>query len=66
MRYELRLTAYDMLDRVAVAVVVLEASDIPQVSTQVVHRSTTVQPGTGEQDPLQWTRDALVQALEAL
>lgn len=66
MRYELRLTAFDMLDTVNVAVVILEATDMPRVSTSVVHRSVTTQPGTGESDPLQWARDALVQALEDL
>jgi hypothetical protein len=66
MRYELRLTAFDMLDKVTVATVVLEASDIPQVSTQVVHRSVSTVQGTGESDPLQWARDALVAALEDL
>lgn len=66
MRYELRLTAYDMLDQVAVATVILEAGDIPQVSTKVVRRSVTTVRGTGELDPSQWARDALVAALEDL
>lgn len=66
MRYELRLTAYDMLDTVAIATVVLEAGDMPQVSTRAVHRSVTTVRGTGESDPLQWARDALVAALEDL
>lgn len=66
MRYELRLTAYDMLDSVVTATVVLEAEGIPQVSTKVVHRSIATVRGTGESDPLQWARDALVQALESL
>jgi hypothetical protein len=66
MRYEMRVTAYDMLDRVAVALVVLEAADSPQVSTQVVLRATTVAQGEGESDPSAWARDALVQALESL
>jgi len=66
MRYELRVTAFDMLDQVNVAIVCLEASDIPQVSTTVVLRRVTAVRGTGEQDPEEWTRDALVAALEAL
>lgn len=66
MRYEARLTAYDVMDSVCVALVVLEASDLPQVSTTVVHRSVSTLRGTGESDPLQWARDALVQALEDL
>lgn len=66
MRYEARITAYDVLDSVHVAVVVFTAEDVPQVSTQVVARSVSTQRGTGETDPYQWTRDALVQALESL
>lgn len=66
MRYEARVTAFDMLDKVNVAVVILEASDIPQVSTRVVQTTVTTVQGTGESDPLQWTRDALVAAIEAL
>lgn len=66
MRYELRLTAFDMLDQVHVALVIVEASDTHQVSMQVVHRSVSTVQGTGESDPLQWARDALVAALEDL
>jgi len=66
MRYEARVTAFDMLDKVHVAVVILEASDIPQVSTKVVTTRVTTVQGTGETDPFLWTRDALVAALETL
>jgi hypothetical protein len=66
MRYEARITAYDVLDQVCVALVILEADDAPQVSTRVVHRSVSTERGTGESEPLQWARDALVQALENL
>lgn len=66
MRYEMRVTAYDMLDQVHVVVAVY-GPDMPGSITteQVVQSSTTVQ-GTGESDPLQWARDALVAALEML
>lgn len=66
MRYEARLTAYDMLDRVCVSLVVLEAGEAPQASQQVVLRSTTTVQGEGESDPSQWARDALITALESL
>ena len=66
MRYELRLTAYDMLDLVHIAVVVT-GPDLPgSITSEVVLSSTTTVRGTGESDPYQWTRDALVAALEAL
>ena len=66
MRYEARVTAFDMLDQVHVALVVLEAGDAPQVSQQVVLRSLTTVRGEGESDPSQWARDALVAILETL
>jgi hypothetical protein len=66
MRYEARVTAYDVLDQVMVSIVLIESSDDPTVSRQVpVRRAVTVQ-GTGESDPLQWARDALVAILEDL
>jgi len=66
MRYEARLTAFDMLDQVHIALVILEAGDAPQCSQQVVLRSMTTVRGTGESDPSEWARDALVAALETL
>jgi hypothetical protein len=66
MRYEARITAYDMLDSVCVAVVVWDTdADEAVLSAPVVTRTTTVR-GTGESDPLRWTTDALVAALETL
>lgn len=66
MRYEARVTAFDVLDKVHVAVALYEASDIPQASTRLVGTRVSAAPGTGESDPWQWARDALVQALENL
>lgn len=66
MRYEARVTAFDVLDQVHVAMVVYQAGDIPQVSTQVVLRSVTTVRGTGELDPSEWAKDALIAALESL
>jgi hypothetical protein len=66
MRYEARMTAFDMLDQVHVALVVFATDDYPGAPTvRVVQSSTTVQ-GTGESDPYQWARDALVACLEDL
>jgi len=66
MRYEMRVTAYDMLDQVAVAIVVMEAAEVPQFSQQVVLRRLTTVRGEGESDPSAWARDALIAALESL
>lgn len=66
MRYETRVTAYDVMDTVWVSVSTTRTMpDDPDFREQVVLRRTTVQ-GTGESDPFQWTRDALIAALEAL
>lgn len=66
MRYEARVTAFDMLDQVHVALVVLEAGTEPQATQQVVLRSMTTVRGEGESDPTAWARDALVAILETL
>lgn len=66
MRYEARVTAFDMLDQVHVALVVLEAGTEPQATQQVVLRSMTTVRGEGEPDPSEWARDALVAILETL
>ena len=66
MRYELRLTAFDMLDRVHIAVALYtQEGRVDRPSELVGTRALTVL-GTGESDPWQWARDALVAALEDL
>lgn len=66
MRYELRVTAYDVMDNVSVTGYLVATSDTPGTPPQVVwNRSTTV-TGTGESDPSRWSTDALVALLETL
>lgn len=66
MRYEARITAYDMLDQVHVSCVLSATDDLPgHLSEPVAHWTATV-PGTGELSPSQWTNDALVALLEVL
>ena len=66
MRYELRLTAYDVMDQVFI-VLAVEARESTEThkSDRPLTRTTTVQ-GTGEDDVLEWARDALVAAVETL
>ena len=66
MRYEARVTAYDMLDQVCVAVVVWETDPDPLTKPEVVLRIATAVPGEGETDPRTWARDALLAAVETL
>lgn len=66
MRYEARLTAFDMLDQVHIVLGVFQSDGLSEVPhTLVAQRVLTVR-GTGESDPFQWARDALVAALEDL
>jgi len=66
MRYELRMTAFDMMEQVHIVLGVFETNGLSGVPHTLVARSVLTVQGTGESDPLQWTRDALVAALEAL
>jgi len=66
MRYEARVTAFDVLDKVHVAVVIYRKGDSPGEPTLLVGTRVSAAPGTGESDPWLWARDALVQALENL
>lgn len=66
MRYEARVTAYDVMDQVTVSIVVQRTADTPEERpATVLCMSTTVQ-GEGEADPREWARDALLGMLEAL
>lgn len=66
MRYEARVTAYDCLDRVAVGATLYRSTDgLPQPQERVLGISVLAR-GTGETEPADWLRDALVALLEAL
>jgi len=66
MRYEIRVTAYDVMDQVwlALALVAQESTET-HTSVPLLTRTGTVQ-GTGETEPTEWARDVLVAALELL
>lgn len=66
MRYEARLTAYDVMDQVAVILVVRETTAFPGNGDEVVYHKVTTVPGSGESDAQEWLKDALIAALEAL
>jgi hypothetical protein len=66
MRYELRLTAYDMLDQICVSAVVDGTPDAPGMPIErVLVRSAQAQ-GTGRSEATVWTREALETMLRAL
>lgn len=66
MRYELQVRAYDVMDQVWISTRVLLSPDEPGAQQRPVLASLVQVAGTGESDVLQWARDALVSALEAL
>jgi len=60
------LDAYDVMDQVFITLRVrCTTPDRTEAIETLLHSSTTI-PGTGETDPREWARDALVGALEAL
>lgn len=65
MRYEMRVTAYDVADLVQV-VVQLERRTHPLVPAEREVLVANVFQGTGCDDPRDWCRDALVAAIEFL
>jgi hypothetical protein len=64
MRYELRLTAYDMLDQVCVSTALFQTGDIPEERPRAVLHWLSQAQGLGTSDPREWVRDALLCALE--
>ena len=66
MRYEARITAFDMLDTIHVAMVVYESGHGETVTPRAVLIRTTTVLGTAEPEPSRWARDALVAIAETL
>lgn len=66
MRYELRVTAFDMLDQIHVSTALFSTTDSPELSRAPVLALCSQVPGTGTTDPREWARDALLAALEDL
>ena len=65
-QYVLQVNAWDVMDRVFVTAFLREYGDISTDRADVVLDRTTTVEGTGESDPEQWVRDALVALLEAI
>lgn len=63
MRYRLHLNAWDVMDRVHVSISLFDDHD--DGSERVLELSSDL-VGTGESDPWEWARDALVAALEGI
>lgn len=66
MRYELRVTAYDMLDQIHITAALQSREGFSNETVTTVHRFTTTLAGTGEQDARRWAGDALIALLETL
>lgn len=66
MRYEARVTAFDVLDKVHVALALYGDPDEVGGPSLLVGTRVSIAQGSGESDPWRWARDALVQMLEDL
>lgn len=66
MRYELRLTAYDMIDKVCVSGQCFMTPDLPDLPSELVWARTETVPGEGISEATEWIREALIVMLEAL
>lgn len=66
MRYELRLTAFDMLDQIHVAASLHATPDDPAAPTERVWARTATSRSTGCTEATEWTREVLTTMLEAL
>lgn len=66
MRYELRLTAFDMLDQVHVHMALYADLEEPGRPTEPVLARTTTVPGSGTPGSREWSQEALIAMLEAL
>lgn len=60
------VNAYDALDKVMIAVVLRQKELGPTGASSTVETLATEIDSTGETDPREWLRDALVGLLEAL
>lgn len=65
-RYEVRLLAYDVMDRIHVGVTVREMEGATDHEAEWVPLVSTSIQGVGETDRRAWVQDALVAALERL
>lgn len=66
MRYEARITAYDMLDQITVAATLWETSKRDDRTPEPLLRTVITVAGEGETDPRIWLRDALCALAETL
>lgn len=66
MRYELRLTAFDMMDQVHVSLALYQTLDLPGATSSLVWARTATSRSRGTPGATTWTREALDTALHAV
>lgn len=66
MRYELRLTAFDMLDQIHIAAALYETPDSPDLPTSRVWARTATTQGSGCTSATDWIREVLETTQRAL
>lgn len=66
MRYEVRVTAYDMFDQVHISWRIWETDNMGFGSMELVTQGTDVLQGEGESDPHRWLRNIAIGLAESL
>lgn len=66
MRYDAEIHVYDALDRIVVHVRMFSTDGLSLHEHQLVLEETQTCPGTGEPEPVEWLKDALIYCLEEL
>lgn len=66
MRYELRLTAFDMLDQIHVSIALYQTLDHPGAPTELAWATTATARSKGTPGATTWIREALDTSLHAV
>jgi len=66
MRFHATITAYDYLDKVGVTANVYEDAPLGERGPRVVYHKVATVQGSGEDNPEQWLRDAVITLLEEM
>jgi hypothetical protein len=66
MRYELRVTAFDMLDQIHIAAGLYATPDDPELPTKRVWAKTATTRSTGRSEATEWIEEVLTTLQRAL
>lgn len=66
MQHVATVHAFDVMTEVRTTAVVRRYDGMRRDASDIVFECTTTFPGTGESDPIEWLKDALIALLETL